>query len=266
MKVNFNFCQPKNNIFSLAKIKEPNQQIKSNQKGENKDKLSISAHGKMMSMVETLTQQKESITKTKNELVSSTIKAGGDLKNIKSQLNMYSDQIKNIDQKISDVYAQQALKAQQEIEMNMQKKENDKNGNKTTEQEDVARLSKIANATDDIRHAQTMQSSTDRKKSDIRVKESEVKMGEIEIDKLESKLLTANGPSQGGLVMLIDNQKNVLSNKNEVIYDLKTAVLQPSVIKDKTLNEIINQTKENKDDSNDKVSDNPDEHSDYNAI
>ena len=77
MRINFNAIQPKNTIINAARVnasfaKNNSRTAKSAGTGRS-DRADFSPQGKLMSMIENLTKQKQTIIDRKNELVENTM-------------------------------------------------------------------------------------------------------------------------------------------------------------------------------------------------
>ncbi|WDV44720.1 hypothetical protein PV797_14495 [Clostridiaceae bacterium M8S5] len=89
-----------NHINSL----NTNKDVKANKFGMIKsNSLEISKQGKNKSKLDQLNKQRQSIIDNKNDLISKTLERGGDIREIKSQIESYDEQLKNIDDQISKI-------------------------------------------------------------------------------------------------------------------------------------------------------------------
>lgn len=82
--------------------------------------FTISKQGKAMSIIDTLSKQKDKVIETKNELISQTLARGGSLTEIQTEIKSYDDEISKLDEKI----AQEKIK--ELTEANKKKKEDSK--------------------------------------------------------------------------------------------------------------------------------------------
>lgn len=105
--MNVNFSIGQNNFLNVHQI---NQSIaRHNGNGtsgqhlrvQHKDRVTISPQGRRHSFLESLIKQKANITEQKNSLIHSTLEKGGSLETIKSQLENYDDQMKNLEEQIA---------------------------------------------------------------------------------------------------------------------------------------------------------------------
>ena len=182
MRINFNAIQPKNTIINAARVnasfaKNNSRTGKSAGTGRS-DRADFSPQGKLMSMIENLTKQKQTIIDRKNELVENTLKNGGKVDDIKDQLKNYGKQLADLDKQIAGLYAQQAKAC---AEPDDKKKTDRTDPHKTEEQREVERLSSLANVSDGIRNAEKISAVKDRVEGEMHVKEAEVSQGGVHV-------------------------------------------------------------------------------------
>ena len=222
MLVNNQFFQPKNTFINSARvnasISKQNMYINGSKNKSNNDRVVFSSQGKMMNIIENLTKQKENIIENKNKLVNKTIANGGDIDTIKGQLEIYTKQIEDIDKQISNIYTQQAKEA---IKNSKQKNSNESNKNKSEEQLESDHLMQLANVSNTLKHAEKVSSVQTKVEGEVRTKESEVKIGEVRIDVLESKGL--NGTNVEDLIV---TEKQSLNEIRKNISDLQEKASQ----------------------------------------
>ena len=210
MRINFNAIQPKNTIINAARVnasfaKNNSRTGKSAGTGRS-DRADFSPQGKLMSMIENLTKQKQTIIDRKNELVENTLKNGGKVDDIKDQLKNYGKQLADLDKQIAGLYAQQAKAC---AEPDDKKKTDRTDPHKTEEQREVERLSSLANVSDGIRNAEKISAVKDRVEGEMHVKEAEVSQGGVHVDALVSK-------GMGGaanVADMVDNETSALKRK-----------------------------------------------------
>ena len=210
MRINFNAIQPKNTIINAARVnasfaKNNSRTGKSAGTGRS-DRADFSPQGKLMSMIENLTKQKQTIIDRKNELVENTLENGGKVDDIKDQLKNYGKQLADLDKQIAGLYAQQAKAC---VEPDDKKKTDRTDPHKTEEQRQVERLSSLANVSDGIRNAEKISAVKDRVEGEMHVKEAEVSQGGVHVDALVSK-------GMGGaanVADMIDNETSALKRK-----------------------------------------------------
>ncbi|WP_051280586.1 hypothetical protein [Anaerovorax odorimutans] len=257
MRIYNNCFQSNNTFFNVNSINRKFDNNNSNldnvnSNSSNKDRVSLTPQGKMMSMIQDLTKQKESIIEKKNNLVNKTIENGGDMDDIKDQIKIYNDLLDSINEQIDDIYAKQTKEA---VTQDDEKKSNNNNlsENKTEDQLETEHLSNLANLTEDIKQAKKISAAKSKVEGETRVKESEINMGEIHIDILESKGLDGETKVED----MIANEKRALDEKRELISDLQDKALQLNQNQGKNLNDVIESLEENiKSDNNNEESDN----------
>lgn len=210
MRINFNSVRPKNTIINAARVNASfakNNSRTGNAAGSGRsDRASFSPQGKLMSMIENLTKQKQTIIDRKNELVENTLKNGGKVDDIKDQLKNYGKQLADLDKQIAGLYAQQAKAC---VEPDGKKKTGKTGSDKTEDQREAERLSNLANAADGIRAAEKISAVKDRVEGEMHVKEAEVSQGGVHVDALVSK-------GMGGaanVADMIDNEMSTLKRK-----------------------------------------------------
>lgn len=135
-----------------------------------RDILSISPQGKKNSLIENLMKQKTQITDQKNSLISSTLKNGGTLDSIKSQLETYDEQMKSVDQQIAELMAKEMQKQTENV------KEKEDSEPKTKEEIQNKRLADITNLSSDLQQTQTVSSVQSKVEGDARVLKSEIEL------------------------------------------------------------------------------------------
>lgn len=241
MRINLNSGQPRNTIINAARVNASfakySPRGRENAKGSMRsDRATFSPQGKLMSMVDNLTKQKQSIIERKNDLVESTLKNGGKMDDIKDQLKNYSKQMSDIDKQIASLYAQQAKDA---VQQDDKKKTGKPDPNKTQDQLEVERLSNLANVSDGIESAEKITSVKERIEGEVRVKQAELGQGELHVDVLESKGL------DGARVQdMIDNEMSTLSKQEKEISALQDQVSQLGQSQGKSLKETVDELEE----------------------
>lgn len=93
------------NFSNINKSAGQNHAKKSGQQ-EQSYSVSISPSGKANSLIDNLMKQRQNITDSKNDLVSRTLKSGGTMESIQSQLDSYNKQINDINMQIVQLTAQ----------------------------------------------------------------------------------------------------------------------------------------------------------------
>jgi hypothetical protein len=93
------------NLHSVNRTANQNTTQKSEQQDQSYT-VSISSSGKASSLIDNLMKQRQNITDSKNNLVSRTLKDGGSMESIQSQLDSYDKQINDINMQIVQLTAQ----------------------------------------------------------------------------------------------------------------------------------------------------------------
>ena len=102
MRIQFSAGQPRNTVINAARVNASfakrgaagSRESQGNR--ARKDRLTLSPQGKLMSMIDNLTKQKQSIMDRKNSLIEDTLKNGGKVEDIKDQLKNYGRQLADI--------------------------------------------------------------------------------------------------------------------------------------------------------------------------
>lgn len=262
MRINFNSVQPKNTIINAARVNASfakNNSRTGNAAGKGRgDRATFSPQGKLMSMIENLTKQKQTIIDRKNELVENTLKNGGKVDDIKDQLKNYGKQLADLDKQIAGLYAQQAKAC---VEPDDKKKSGKTGPDKTEDQRETERLSSLANAADGIRTAEKISAVQDRIEGEMHVKEAEVSQGGVHVDALVSK-------GMGGaanVADMIDNETSALKRKEMEIAALGERASALGDSQAKNLKDSMGALEENRETDEpvreDKAEDNPESQS-----
>ncbi|MEG3006858.1 MAG: hypothetical protein RR806_05245 [Oscillospiraceae bacterium] len=119
MKINFNGNlngMGKNSFLNFNRVNQSllnkieNKNENKSGKSQRRDVVTITAQGKANNLMDRLMKQRVKITEQKNELITSTIEKGGSMDSIKSQLESYEEQMKNIDKQITDMMTEEMEK------------------------------------------------------------------------------------------------------------------------------------------------------------
>src|SRR5699024_9586970 len=109
MRANMNIVM-QNNFLNVGHINQDLNQnnfaIKNSEQQERKDTVFISSLGKADSLIESLMKQKQNIIEMKNKLVGRTLEKGENIDSIKSELECFEEQLKNIDEQIAQTMAE----------------------------------------------------------------------------------------------------------------------------------------------------------------
>ena len=243
MRIQFSAGQPRNTVINAARVNASfakrgaagSRESQGNR--ARKDRLTLSPQGKLMSMIDNLTKQKQSIMDRKNSLIEDTLKNGGKVEDIKDQLKNYGRQLADIDKQIAGLYAQQAKEAAGQDD---KKKSGRSHTARTEEQAETEYLSNLANLSEGIKPAQTVSSVKDRVEGEIHVREAELGMGELHVDVLSSK-------GEGVTVKdMIDNEMGALERKERELAGLRDQADQLAESQGKELKDSVEELKESK--------------------
>lgn len=190
------------NIGAFSKCPQMLQNIKQmqfkNQGVDNlsgdRDKVTISPLGqKNSNRIKNLIGQKQSLLERKNELINSTLENGGDIKSIQDILDSYEEQLKELEQQISQETLKQNRDQMEKPQSALFDKRDDKP--KTKQKIEQERISNLVDLSSGMSQTKTIQSSQMKINGEARVLESEIKMdkgrmGDTEITaKKEEKLV-----------------------------------------------------------------------------
>lgn len=208
MKLNFNPAA-QNRFFNVYRINQ-SAAAKSGKAGGasaeegRRDLALISPQGKRGSLIESLMKQKMSIMEQKDSLISSAKKDGKSMESIKSQLEAYEKQLKDVDSQIS-----QAMAKEMEKEAGKTKQEDEP---KTEQEIENERLANVMDLSQGLQKAEAVSSVKARVDGEARVLKSE-----IELDKLHD-------PSEETSKELIKGKESQLADlgrkSNELLSDI----------------------------------------------
>lgn len=222
MKLNFSPIV-QNQIFNVYRINQSAAQNNgkvgdaSAEKGR-KDMAFISTQGKRESLIETLMKQKMDIMEQKDSLISSAKKEGKSVESIRSQLEVYEKQLKDIEDQISKAMTR-------EMEKQAEKKKKDEP--KTEQEIENERLANVMDLSLGLQKAEMVSSVKARVDGEARILKSE-----IELDKLHD-------PSE-------ETSKETITEKEGQLADLERK--SNELLSD--IGEIIGETVENADEQN----------------
>ena len=225
MKLNFNLVV-QNRFFNVYRINQSAAQ-KNGKVGDDlaekgrKDMAIISSQGKRESLIETLMKQKMNIMEQKDSLISSAKKEGKSMESIKSQLEVYEKQLKDIEDQISKAMTK-------EMEKQAEKKKKDEP--KTEQEIENERLANVMDLSLGLQKAEMVSAVKARVDGEARVLKSE-----IELDKLHD-------PSE-------DTSKELITEKESQLADLE----QKSNELFSDIGEIIGETTEKAEEQNENV-------------
>lgn len=94
---------PKNALVNVHRVNQSIGRRKGASQGDKqnlkRDNITISLQGRVSSLIENLTKQKMDITERKGQFLASAIERGQSMDAIQSQLDLYDEQIKNIEKR-----------------------------------------------------------------------------------------------------------------------------------------------------------------------
>lgn len=170
--------------------KETMQNLMINNLPGKEDRLNLSfSNMNRNNYLESLMNQRQFLLERKNELMNSVYEKEGDITSIKDILDSYEEQMKNLDQQISQEMAKQN---REEIGKEEPRKQDSKP--KSKEEMEKARIANLVNLSSGMTETKTIRSAQTRIEGEARVLESEIKMdkgrsGDSEITaKNEAKL------------------------------------------------------------------------------
>lgn len=148
--------------------------------GERRDKVSLGRQSKGNSFLQSMMEQKQSIMDQKNRLIGRTLEKGGSMESIKSELDMYEEQMKNLDQQIAETMTKETEKQTDKMEDG--KKDQPKT-KEEAQQEQMINLSKQAAG---VEQMEIMDSAQSKMEGEVRVMKAEIATGNGPIEcKLE---------------------------------------------------------------------------------
>lgn len=142
---------------------------------QRRDTVAFGAKGRMNRLLENLMKQKASIEEQRKSLIGATLEKGGSLDSIKSQLEAYEQQMKNVDEQIAEMMAKEVEKQAEKM------RPPDDEGPKTEEEIQNERLANITELSTELSQAKTVSSVKTRVDGQARVLKAE-----IELDKMHA--------------------------------------------------------------------------------
>lgn len=238
MQVNSSIFMRSNSILPSNAINRSIQNKLGN-KNVEKDNATISPQGKMMQMIEQLQKQKENIIQRKNEFMNKAEENGLDSETIKAMQDVYEQQIEQIDEQISQIYAQET-----EDILEQEKKEDAGIYSKkdlTKEEQNIQKMQNISEIDNDISQAEKVHSIQEKTENQINIEEGNINTSELRIDNLESKKLIDNNIN---VEDAIKNEQTIINNKLDNIKGLKKDVLSLEKIHGDIMGEINEESEE----------------------
>lgn len=211
MKLNFNPIV-QNQIFNVYRINQSAVQKNgkvgdaSAEKGR-KDMAFISPQGKRESLIETLMKQKMNIMEQKDDLISSAKKEGKSMESIKSQLEVYEKQLKDIEDQISKAMTK-------EMEKQAEKKKKDEP--KTEQEIENERLANVMDLSLGLQKAEMVSSVKARVDEEAHVLKSEIELDKLH-DPSEETSKEMITEKEGQLADLEQKSNELLSDIGEII-------------------------------------------------
>ncbi|ONI46104.1 hypothetical protein AN641_02235 [Candidatus Epulonipiscioides gigas] len=192
------------------KVEEPTQKENGHSNNEVSEKqqsfFTISKQGKAMSVIDTLTKQKDQLLESKNALISKTLANGGDISDIQAELEVYDEKMIQLEEQI----AEERIKEQEEAAI--KKKEDSKlySNPNNIEETTNKQLSEIIGLKNDVEKIEQSQAIQDDIDAQIRIIESHVKSeyGIVKEKKLEE------------ISELKKVSENILDDVNEQLTDI----------------------------------------------
>lgn len=238
MQVNSSIFMRSNSILPSNAINRSIQN-KLGSKNVEKDNATISPQGKMMQMIEQLQKQKENIIQRKNEFMNKAEESGLDSETIKAMQDLYEQQIEQIDEQISQIYAQET-----EDILEQEKKEDAGIYSKkdlTKEEQNIQKMQNISEIDNDISQAEKVHSIQEKTENQINIEEGNINTSELRIDNLESKKLIDNNIN---VEDAIKNEQTIINNKLDNIKGLKKDVLSLEKIHGDIMGQINEESEE----------------------
>lgn len=238
MQVNSSIFMRSNSILPSNAINRSIQNKLGN-KNVEKDNATISPQGKMMQMIEQLQKQKENIIQRKNEFMNKAEESGLDSETIKAMQDVYEQQIEQIDEQISQIYAQET-----EDILEQEKKEDAGIYSKkdlTKEEQNIQKIQNISEIDNDISQAEKVHSIQEKTENQINIEEGNINTSELRIDNLESKKLIDNNIN---VEDAIKNEQTIINNKLDNIKGLKKDVLSLEKIHGDIMGQINEESEE----------------------
>lgn len=211
---------------SLANSRGKNQEdVVAVGKQERRDKATLSPMGKATSMLERLMKQKQQITETKNELIGKTLENGGDIKDIKTQLEAFEEQLKSIEEQINATLAESLTKEEDEEKKTLIEEKEPI----TKEEADAKKLENVAVQASNVQQSEELFSMKNKMEAKSRVLNYE-----LEVDKARGTYF--NDGTKNSKEKMIEK----LENGVEKIYDnINDTIKENTEITDENANIVV---------------------------
>lgn len=256
MRIQLNAGQAVNTIFNAAQINKSAARqntggIRAAGKGADRDSAAFSLQGKLMGMVDRLTDQKQSIFDRRDELIENTLKRGGDMDDIKDQLKDYEKQLKDIDDQIEDLYAQQLKEAVSQKDKDKKKDKSD--SDKSKEQLESEHLVNIACSSDGVKQTEKITAAKNRVQGDIHVKQAELEQSGREVQYLEARGMDMGPLGKMNTEDMVNTIMGTMEDKQKEISGLQDKVTQLGVSQGESMRESMEELDENAEAKEDKL-------------
>lgn len=202
-----------NTLFHVTSINQnlaKNNPLKAQENQQNRDNVRLSPMGKKQSRLQMLTKQKQDLIDRKNELIQSTTENGGTTADIKSQLDMFEEEMKSIDEQI----------AQAQTEDGTKKAKNETSGiyekPKTEEEAANEKLNQITELSVSFDTAQTVSNVKSKMDGEARVLKAEVKTGFGDIEGKLDRIAEIDAKSAQLMSDIGENLQEVNSKVTEI--------------------------------------------------
>nr|WP_304968538.1 hypothetical protein [uncultured Dubosiella sp.] len=137
----------------------------------DRDRVMISPLGQDNSQIKSLMGQKQFLLERKNKLIHCALENGGDRTSIQSLLDSYEEQLKELEEQISQEMFRQNGEAMEKSQESRGKEEP-----KTKEEMEQERMADLVELSSGMARARTVQASKNQVEGEARVLESEIKM------------------------------------------------------------------------------------------
>ncbi|MEG1953774.1 MAG: hypothetical protein RR115_06025 [Hydrogenoanaerobacterium sp.] len=228
------------NIFSSAnRVNTTALQNKNAQNSSTinarRDSAKISPMGKLNSMLEDLSKQKDRIIERKTALIGKTLEKTRNLDGIQPQLENMDEQIIGIEKQMTDLIAAQMEKSTKQAEEKAKKDDEPK-----TEEEIAAKeQNELIKVSTDVKAAATILSSKNKIEASVNVENGKIRTGKIRIDTMMSKALGGENAAP-----MIKSAKKIIKAQEEVASALHNKGKQIEANFFKEINTIIPEEKQ----------------------
>lgn len=188
----------------------------------DRDTVTISLLGQNSnSRIKNLMGQKQFLLERKNQWINSALENGQDIKSIHDMLDSYEEQLKELEQQISQEMARQNS---EQLEKEQSSKKNDEP--KTKQEIEQERISNLVDLSSGMSQVRAVQSSQTQVEGEARVLESEIKMdkgrtGDTEIIAKKEEKLEQLQQKAAGLTAKAVNLSGKINKKISETDDLR---------------------------------------------